>query len=600
MKRTKPNRVDFPDGLEPADVVTERRERAAPVRRLAAPPRRGAARIGALAIAASSMTSACVGWIGGDDDKGSKAEDGVVDVAPAGMRRMTPEQYTNSMRDLFGDPALKLDLDPDTGEVTSLLAVDKLNAAAEAIVARRGSWGAPVFPCDTKGADDEACVDSFVRTFGRRAYRRALDEAELGALKAHYTTARATQSFEDALLITLKVMVQSPNVYYFVELGREGDDREALASGVRPLSGWERASRLSYFLWNTTPDDALLGAAESGALDTRAGVREQAERLLADDRARATVQRFFADFIELDGTNKHSSLEEAPKSGAIYPEDSPSLRAAMRAEIEALTERVIFEGDGRFETLLTTTDAYVNGPLAKLYGVDGPADEGTFAWVSLPSEERAGILTRAAFLTVFSSIEVKSPIRRGAYILEHVLCQPLGPPPPNAMDVPVKGGSVEENGEVVTIRQDVEAKTSSGVCAGCHALINPIGFAFERYDALGRFLEKETGEDASGPYALDIDASGVLPEFGPSVTSVEVDGGVEISAAIAASAAARECLTKHFFETALRRVPVDQDLASVEEATPPPESGGSMRDLILALTTSDAFLHMRSAEEKAQ
>lgn len=581
MARTEPNSV------KPLEVL----------RFFTASGRRATALLGALSLAASGAAAGCVGHAG--DGDGPPGQRGLVDVAPAGMRRMTPEQFKNSMRDLFGDPALDLDLDADTGEVTSLLAVDKLNAAAEAIVARRPSWGTAVFPCDTSGPDDEMCVDDFVRTFGRRAFRHTLDEAEVAMLKGQYTRARKEQSFEDALLVVLKTMIQSPSVYYFVELGREGDGGEALASGVRRLTGWERAARLSYFLWNTMPDDALLDAAESGALDTAEGVRAQAERLLSDDRARPTARRFFADWLELDGTNKHASLENAPKSAEIYPEDSPALRAAMRTEIEALAERVLFEGDGRFEMLLTTTDAYVNGPLAALYGVEGPADEDAFSWVSLPADQRAGIFTRAAFLSVFGSIEVKSPIRRGAYILKEVLCRPLGPPPPNASDVPVKGGVVEENGELVrrTIRQDVEAKTSSGNCVSCHATINPIGFAFEHYDALGRWQSKETGGDAAAPYTLDIDARGRLPAIGPDGEAVEVDGGVEVSAALAASAAARACLTKHLFQTALRRVPVDQDLASIEAATPAPESGGSMRDLILALTTSNAFLHLRHAEE---
>ncbi|WP_434045771.1 MULTISPECIES: DUF1592 domain-containing protein [Sorangium] len=584
MERTAPIGVKF---LEKVDLF-------------AASRRRATAWVGALALAASGSAAGCVGRAGGGGE-GPSGESGLVDVAPAGMRRMTPEQFTNSMRDLFGDPALDLDLDADTGEVISLLAVDKLNAAAEAIVARRPSWGTAVFPCDTSGPDDEVCVDDFVRTFGRRAFRHTLDEAEVAMLKGQVSRARKEQSFEDALLVVLKTMIQSPGVYYLVELGRDvdGDGGEALASGVRPLTGWERAARLSYFLWNTTPDDALLDAAESGALDTAEGVRAQAERLLSDDRARATARRFFAEWLELDGTNKHASLESAPKSPELYPEDSPALRAAMRAEIEALAERVLFEGDGRFETLLTTTDAYVNGPLAALYGVEGPAGDSEFAWVSLPGDQRAGIFTRAAFLSVFGSIEVKSPIRRGAYILEEVLCRPLGPPPPNASDVPVKGGVVEENGELVqrTIRQDVEAKTSSGNCVSCHATINPIGFAFEQYDALGRWQSQETGGGEAAPYALDIDARGRLPAVGPDAEGVEVDGAVEMSAALAASAAARACLTKHLFQTALRRVPVDQDLASIEAATPAPESGGSLRDLILDLTTSDAFLHLRQPEE---
>lgn len=553
--------------------------------------------VGALALATAGANVSCVGGIGDDpDDKTSPP--GAADVEATSMRRMNPDQFENTMRDLFGDAELELELDADAGQVISLLAVDKLNAAAEAIVARRASWTHQVFPCDTAGAEDAACVDGFIRTFGRRAYRRTLTETEVAELQADYTAARETQSFEQSLLVVLKVIIQSPEVYYFLEHGRDAKSGEEVASGVYPLNGWERATRLSYFLWNTTPDDALLDAAESGALDTEDGIRKEAERLLEDPKARKTLVRFFTEWLELNGTNKHSGLADAPKSADLYPEDSPALRAAMRVELEALVERVLFEGDGTFETLLTTTDAYVDGPLAALYGVEGPSAEGEFAWVKLPSDQRAGIFTRAGFLSVFSGNEVKSPIRRGAYVLQGVLCSTLGPPPPNASDVPVKGGNVDEDGVTVqkTIRQDVEAKTSSKDCVGCHSRINPVGFTFEHYDALGRWMDKETGEDESGPYSLDIDATGVMPGSG-SNEPIPVDGAVEISAAIATDEQAMMCLTERLFETALERLPVDRDLLSVEAAISEIGSGSSVRDIVVALSTSPAFLHTRRAGE---
>jgi hypothetical protein len=244
---------------------------------------------------------------------------------------------------------------------------------------------------------------------------------------------------------TPAVILQSPDVYYFLELGRDPGQTKGLASGVRPLTGWERATRLSYFLWNTLPDDALLDAAEAGELDTAEGVKVQADRLAHDDRGRGTFKSFFSDWLELDGTKKHPSLVTADKDADLYPADSPELREAMRAETEALVEHVVFDGDGRFETLLTTTEAYLNGPLAKLYGVSGPSGEG-FEWVKLPADQRAGLLTRAAFLTVFAGVEVKSPIRRGAHILKDMLCVELGPPPPNGTLRPSKpcatGGAI--------------------------------------------------------------------------------------------------------------------------------------------------------------
>ncbi len=552
---------------------------------------------GVLAMALGGLNVSCVGDIGdGDAEDGGpgSGQSGPADAEFAAMRRMTPIQYESTMRDLVGDPGLELDLDADAGQVITLLAVDKLNRAAEAIVARRASWTLPVFPCDTTGQEDLACVDEFIRTFGRRAYRRTLTEDDVALLQADYERARLSVDFNASMEALLQTILQSPEVYYFLERGREPGEDDDLADGVFPLTGWERASRLSYFLWGTMPDDALLDAAESGALDTSEGVRKEAERLLADPRARRTLVRFFADWLELDGSNKHSSLLDAPKSTDIFPEDSPSLRAAMRTETEALVERVLVDGDGRLETLLTTTDAYVDAELAAIYGVEGPANPGEFAWVTLPADQRAGLFTRAAFLTVFAGNEVKSPIRRGAYLLEEVMCSPLGPPPPNASDVPVKGGDAPDGPR--TIRQDVEAKTASTVCNACHSTINPIGFTFDNYDAMGRWQAQETGVGESGEYSLDIDVSGGLPALGDDAP-VSVNGPIEMSAALASSGSVRECLTQHLFETALRRLPIDRDLASVDAAIPTVESGGTVRDAVIALTVSNAFLNMRRDQE---
>jgi hypothetical protein len=215
----------------------------------------------------------------------------------------------------------------------------------------------------------------------------------------------------------------------------------------------------------------------------------------------------------------------------------------------------------------------------------------------LPADQRAGLFTRAAFLTLYGGIEVKSPIRRGAHILREVLCTELGPPPPNASDVPIKGGATSEGNK--TVRQDVDAKTLSGNCAACHTMINPIGFAFEHYDSMGRWVAQENGDGPSGPYTLDIDATGVLPTYdeeGARTEGVPVDGGVEMSRALAESEKVQACITQHFFASALRRVPVDADLASVEAAATAAQSGGTMRDVVLALATSNAFLHARLPE----
>jgi len=555
--------------------------------------------LGSLVLAAP----ACVGNIGDRGNDGSSKVPGAdgahpgLDVAPAGLRRLTPAQYLNSARDLLGDAQLELDLDPDTGQAVTLLGAEKLNAAADFIVSRSDAWTKEIFPCDTSGEGTSACVDEFIATFGRRAFRHPLKDKEIAWLRGVFDQARTEQTFKDSLLIVLRVMLQSPQFVYFLERG--GDATAGLPDGVRPLTGWERASRLSYFLWNTTPDDELLAAAESGALDTVDGVEAQAERLLGDARVHTTVKDFFIDWLELNGAPSHPGLDEGTKNPDLYPEDSPALRVAMRKEVEALIDRVVFEDKGTLDKLVTTTDAYVNASLAKLYGVAGPSDDATFEWVMLPADQRAGLFTRAAFLTTYAGTSVKSPIRRGAYLVKKAMCIALGKPPPNAADVPVMGGTVD--GTHKTVRQDVESKTSTGVCVGCHSIINPAGFAFENFDALGKWQTKETGTDDAGPFSLPIDASGSIPVFDEDGVmasgTVAVQGPVEMSKALAETPGVRACLSTRWFATALHRVPADQDQTTVDALNETLASGATIHDVVSTMVHSDAFLFLRQSKE---
>ncbi len=547
--------------------------------------------------------SACTAVIsdpGGSSGSGSEGPGGptppdVVNAAATGLTRMTPVQYENSVRDLFAAPSLTLGLDEDTGEAVSRLAAEKFNTAAESVTTNHSSWGDPVFPCDTSGAADDSCAESFIEDFGMRAFRRPLTAEEKTWLRGVYDSARKDQGFRDSLFTVLQVMLQSPQFLYFLEVGQPATGK--LAPGVKALTGFERATRLSYFLWNTTPDPELLAAAEQGAMDTQAGVRAQAERLLADPRAKARVVEFFINWLELDGTALHHSLLETPKNPQVFPEDSPSLRGAMRKEIEALVQRVVFDGDGKLSTLLTTNEGYVNEPLADLYGVSGPKGEQNFEWVTLPMEQRAGLFTRAAFTTLYAGADVKSPIRRGAFLLEKALCVHLGEPPPNANDTPVTGGAVVENGKTVerTVRQDVEAKTTGPGCSGCHQVLNPIGFAFENYDALGRYHDKETGSGPDGQFSLSVDASGSFPVYSDDqiVEAISVNGGVEMSVQLSQSPMVQQCFAQHWFEHALSRSPQDEDAQSMNQLTDALSKSGRVLDLILAVALSDAFLYVK-------
>lgn len=553
----------------------------------------------ALVIASIVGLCACEGSIGagpagprGSRPPGTDATCTTVDLGTGALRRLTPDEYTRTVRDLLSDPTLGASLGDPTGDVITLLEVDELTTAADALAAAASSDVR--LPCAT-GATEDACAASFVETFGRRAFRRPVRAEEREWLIGVYDRARAELGFEDAMSVVLQVMLQAPQLLYFEESGVADP---ALPDGVRRLDGYERASRLSYFLWGTTPDPALLDAAEDGALDDADGVRAQAARMLDDDRARAQVVRFFTDWLELDGTTLHRSLEENPKNETRFPDDSPALRAAMRREVEALVERVFFEGDASLETLLTTRQAYVNGPLAALYGVSGgpePTDEETFAWVELDPSERAGLFTRAAFLSLYSGADVQSPIRRGVFVLERVVqCSALGDPPPNASDVPVVGGAVD--GRILSVREDVHARTvgAGGTCAGCHSLINPIGYLFERYDALGAYQLEELHLDEMGrEVRVPIDSSGEVPE---SDIDGSIGDAVELAERLGTSRQVTDCMTSRWVETAIGRRLTAADRCSLRAAQDAFAETDDMRELLLGIVTSDSFLYFRREE----
>lgn len=508
-----------------------------------------------------------------------------IDAAPAQLRRLSPEQFTNSVSELLGGISLPLGL-PD-GEVSdvSMLTIERLDQIAEAVIASKAHHAQ--VPCAVETSGTTTCGHGFIDAFAPRAFRRPLTDDERTWLRDIFDQAKTAHGFVHAIDMTTQVILQSPQFFYLHE---EGVADASLPEGVRRLSGYERASRLSYFLWNTAPDQTLLEAAANGELDTPEGVRAQTERMLADERSRAMFRRFVIDWLELDGTSLHPALEEVVRDNAVFPLDSKVLRSAMRTEVEALVDRVLDQG-GTFSTLLTTRDAYVNQTLAKLYGVsDGPADDQTFKWVTLNAQQRAGLFTRGAFLLLQSNAQVKSPIRRGAFLVEHVLCRELGEPPPNANDTPIVGGNIE--GQRLTVRDAVHLNTSGPSCSGCHSIINPAGFPLDHYNGIGQYEEVETGKDEDGTaWELPIDASG---QFVVADIKDPFSGGVALSEVLAKSKDVRHCVAERLFTHAFARHTDPHEASSLDWVKAEFAATDNLRALVLAIVQSPAFLHVRS------
>jgi hypothetical protein len=492
-------------------------------------------------------------------------------VGPEQIDRLSPEEYTNSIRELVGEDELELVLDADRERIATLDAVRKWYHAADGATPPSAAWLSDYADC---APEDSACAVTLYEAFAERAFRHPLTDDERAWLADSWAALPPAASLALRLETIAELILQAPQFLYLYAKGTP-------SGAVSVLNGHERAERLSYFLWDSLPDAELLAAAKSGKLDTSAEMRAQAERLLDDERARPVLRSFLAEWLELDGAAILPSLEETPKSSELFPDFDDALRQSMRREIEMFMDHVMFEEEGSLAALFSSTRAYVNAPLAELYGVTGPTSESDWKWVDLKPTQRAGMLTRAGFLAVHATQDVTSPIRRGVYMLTEVLCADLSPPPANVNNTPVEA----TEGGAESVREATKLRTASPTCAGCHLAINELGFAFEHYDAVGRWQdeEAETGSE--------IDASATLSNAGGDLDG-PVDGAVELSARLAQSPEVLRCITQKWFELALRRSPVELDACSVQQIQAKTAGAGSLRELLLAMAESDAFLNV--------
>lgn len=451
--------------------------------------------------------------------------------------RLSHVEYENTARDLLGAQqslGITSTFIPDSTNstfsnnggdlsVTSAQWQDYQAAAEE--LARRATLSLAALTAAAGGtlpADDA----QLVAALGRRAFRRALTGDEQSAYEALFAQG---PSFYAAMAprlagarVVLEALLQSPHFLYRLELSTQA------TGDVVPLSGDELATRLSYALWQSMPDEALLQAAESGALLTVEGYTAQATRLLADDRARDAVQQFHAQLL---GQSKYADIT---RSTTLFPEFSTALRESMRQEQVRFLDDVIFTRAGGLEALLTTPASYVDQNLARVYGLSGSFD-GSFQRVTFTDGRRAGLFTQVGFLSSLATSTESDPIHRGVFLNHKVLCAPLPAPPNGVPPLPRPDPSVPK-----TLRTRITEFTGAGTCgAGCHStMINPVGFGFEHYDALGRWREQETNGlpiDARDSYAFE----GAVRTF---------DGALELASVMAEESMAHRCYARHWVE----------------------------------------------------
>jgi hypothetical protein len=402
------------------------------------------------------------------------------------------------------------------------------------------------------------CAEQFVGTLGRKLFRRPLSAEEVGRYASIITNA---PDFAAGVKLATRTLLASVHFLYRSELGVERPD------GTFKLTGFEVATALSYSLLSTTPDDALLDAAAQGRLETREDVEREARRLLMDPRARQAMKTFATQWL---GIERLATVDKTP---TLFPSFTPKLRASMAAETPAFFEHVVFESTGRFDELLTSKSSVVDATLARHLGTG-------VGLVEVPAVRAAGLLGHSSVLTSYAHSDQSSPVKRGVFVREHLLCQEFPVPPANAGGVP----RIDPN---ATTRERFRQHSADPSCRACHQYIDEVGFGFEGFDAIGSARTTENGKP--------IDTSGELKDveaFGAG-TKATFDTLPRLGEQLAASRRAKTCFATMVFRVTHGRL--EADACSVEPlANAFLRANGDVREAFVHALATEQFLNRRS------
>ncbi len=551
--------------------------------------------LGALAAGFFSL-AACTGKLEGPGDGGENPLPPVIvggggsstttgqatDPGRVTLHRLNRAEYDNTVRDLFGTslkPAQDFPID-DRGSgfdnMADVLTLSPLHlsvylTAAKALVTEaltNPGLRAKLVACDLT-AQGEACARETLKAFAYRAWRRPVTDAELTRLMAVVSVALTNgDGYEQGLTLALRSVLLSPHFLFRVEL-----DPDPTSLTPHALNPYELASRLSYFLWSSTPDDTLLASAASGGLADPATLQGQATRLLQDPRSRALIDNFAGQWLHL------RAIETLQPDPTTFPGVDAALLTAMRNEGERLFQDIAFNGTPLLQ-LLTANYSYANDRLATHYGLAAVGSTELTRVDLTGSTERGGLLSQAGFLALTSYPERTSPVIRGKWVIDEILCASVPPPPP---DVDLAGVAMAEEAGL-TQRQALEKHRADPKCYACHQMMDPIGLGLENYDAIGRYRTTDAG--------LAIDASGQLP------SGQAFAGAKELAARIAENPDFARCAVKKLYTYALGRPPADAsehlDGPTLEGLIQTlTQSGYAYRELIGRIVVSPTFTQRR-------
>lgn len=500
------------------------------------------------------------------------------DIGTVTLHRLNRREYNNTVRDLLGDtskPANDFPVDVSAalfdnnaaGLTLPQLLIEKYDAAAEKLAATAMTAGSAtrsaIMVCAPTTATHDACQKQILQSFARRAFRRPVpDDEALRLVQVAKGAESRGDTFEAGIQLAVQAALLSPHFLFRVEL-----DADPASTAVHPVSDVELASRLSYFLWSSMPDAALLTAAQQGILSTPAELDRQVQRMLNDPKAASLFESYFAQWLSV------SALEAAAPDAAAFPSFDATLKSAMVEELRQ-TFTDLMANQPSVDTLLGSDHLFVNERLARHYGISGVSGSG-FVRVASSGTRRGSLLTNGGILTLTSKSNRTSPTRRGAYVLAGILCTPPPPPPPA---VPELDDSVVA---ASTVREQLEEHRKNPQCAGCHNAMDPLGLGMDNFDGIGQYRTTENGHP--------VDATGKLP------SGESFDGAVELSQVLTNDPRFFSCVSRQLFSYSMgREATVDDRLALACDAQLPRTLPG----MIQSMVHTDAFRLRRGGPAK--
>ena len=534
----------------------------------------GSSATGGTGTSGSTGTSGTAGAVVDPTDAQCAAQASGLNIGRSRLARLTRTQVAHTLRDLLSVTGNLTDaLTPDQSvgpfasnalaEVTDLIVQQHQELAAKVALDAQSRM-ASIAACDLASGDP--CVRDFVGKFGMKAFRRPLTDDEVTTYAGVFTVGGTP---ENGFRLVIEAMLQSPYFLYHADVGSTGAPSEVPVT----LTPYELASRLSYFIWDTMPDQALFDLAAGSGLDSEATLTEQVTRMLADPKAKDAIPLFHLQWLDI-----------TPAQLGSLASTQPELAQEMIDEATDYTNAIVLGGDGLLGTLFTAPYSYPRSGTLKLYGKPEPTGFQPGMQVMLDPTQRGGIFTQPGFLVKhYRGDEQGSVVHRGITIRENLLCTPIDPPPANVMPTalpPAQG----------TTARDRFAAHETGTCAGCHTQMDPIGLAFENYDGLGRYRTLDGG--------VVIDASGEVLDSGEDLAGA-FDGPVELGKKFAGSRTVGNCVANEWFRFALGRIESTDDACSLKAVHDAfAASGHDIRQLITTLVLSDAFRHVRAIGAK--